>query len=279
MQDGGHLDLFKRFHAREKKDWPITVPKTKSIMKQLMRAICHMHLGAKVVHRDIKPENIIMNEMKSDVMVYVCDFDTARIMPKKHYCRGMCGTFPFMAPEVVLEDMYDPFAADIWSMAMVFLELACCLSVLRKALGLSPHEKGDSRQERARKEKAMTGKIYECFREAKSSHALIDWYVRKDLQSLKDYMTVLSDGMLNVHFRQRWTDEKVQEVSDELVTSSNSSSEETSALKELSSDPDRTSHQLPLLRLGSRVRPGNSTQTSNDCVAYDSAPSFLFGFP
>jgi serine/threonine protein kinase len=218
MQDGGHLDLYKRLRAREQKEWLLTVPKTESVMKQLMDAICHMHSGPQVVHRDIKPENIIISETKSEVRLFVSDFDTARIMTNRCYCRGICGTFPFFAPEVVLENKYDPYAADIWSTGMVFLELVCCLSVLKKALGLIASDKKDSRQERARKEKAMTGKIYECFSDANTSHALLDWYVRQDLKCLKEYMIALVDGMLNVHHEQRWTQAEVKEAADKLNT-------------------------------------------------------------
>ena len=60
-------------------------------------------------------------------MFLFSDFDTAMVATSGvdtscYGGGGAAGTFPFVAPEATLQPRYNPFPADIWSMAIVFLE-------------------------------------------------------------------------------------------------------------------------------------------------------------
>lgn len=103
--------------------------------KQLIRGIAYMH-SMGIAHRDIKPENLLLNE---DGQLKITDFGVSDIVVKpggeKRKCHGMCGSEPYMAPEVHLQKgngfsqssltvEYDGFPLDIWSCGIVYVCLA-----------------------------------------------------------------------------------------------------------------------------------------------------------
>jgi hypothetical protein len=130
MEDGGPVDLYKCLRTHELQRDPLSLHKASTLIQQALTVICHMHLGPKVVHRDIKPENIVVRETPHDIIMKICDFDLARIMPEPRLSTFVGGTFPFMAPEMLKDTAYAPFPADIWSMAIVFLEILGFCGVL-----------------------------------------------------------------------------------------------------------------------------------------------------
>jgi serine/threonine protein kinase len=93
-------------------------------------AVNHLHrLG--IIHRDIKLENVML---KDDGRVVLGDFDLAVRLPVKapgspalrrafgaFKTRGVCGTLPYMAPEV-LRNMEYSYAVD-WFAYGVFLHV------------------------------------------------------------------------------------------------------------------------------------------------------------
>ena len=71
-----------------------------------------------LVHRDLKPENLLLDENGE---VRLCDFgwcvkcdDGAR--------STFCGTFEYMAPEIINENCYDK-SIDVWSLGVLLYEL------------------------------------------------------------------------------------------------------------------------------------------------------------
>ena len=59
-------------------------------------------------------------------MIKISDFGTATVfMAKGKYYQSntMCGTFPYMAPEVYNQKSYWPDKADIWSCGIVLVAL------------------------------------------------------------------------------------------------------------------------------------------------------------
>merc|ERR1712232_93438 len=56
---------------------------------------------------------------------------------RQGFLRTRCGTMPFMAPEVLLEPYYEGCLADVWSVAVVCLELFCGIGVLEKVFNCS----------------------------------------------------------------------------------------------------------------------------------------------
>eukprot|EP00429_Kryptoperidinium_foliaceum_P032208 CAMPEP_0176140202 /NCGR_PEP_ID=MMETSP0120_2-20121206/71259_1 /TAXON_ID=160619 /ORGANISM="Kryptoperidinium foliaceum, Strain CCMP 1326" /LENGTH=204 /DNA_ID=CAMNT_0017476251 /DNA_START=68 /DNA_END=679 /DNA_ORIENTATION=+ len=97
-----------------------------SIAAQISAAICHLHIEADVCHRDIKPENVSVSEGEGGRMhVRLFGFELSVVQPKGETCK----TMPFVAPEVILagKQGHDGKAADMWSLGILLLEIACGL--------------------------------------------------------------------------------------------------------------------------------------------------------
>jgi hypothetical protein len=213
MEDGGDRDLYKRLKQREA-DRPLGVNKAASIISQLMDSLCHLHLKAGIVHRDIKPENIIITE-KADgsIVPKLTDFDTSRFARAGHTrCDGIVGTFPFMAPETAFGAKYDPFATDVWSMGLVFLEVLCKTDILCKALSLRPSSKVQTRPARRSLEKSQLETIHAYFSQPDKIKNLLNMFCRLELAALKDNAKVLLGGMLNAVPENRWETSVIEEA-------------------------------------------------------------------
>ena len=88
---------------------------SKIIFKQLIETLQYIHfLG--VVHRDIKPDNILL-ELNNTIKI--CDFGISKEIKKGQLLKDSCGTPAFVAPEILLDEPYDPFPTDIWSSGVV----------------------------------------------------------------------------------------------------------------------------------------------------------------
>jgi serine/threonine protein kinase len=209
MEDGGLRNLYTFLKYYETKQLPLGTRKAKSILTQCKEALCHMHLGPKIVHRDIKPENIMIAEAADGVKVKLCDFDLAQIMQKKGTCKAICGTYPFMAPDVMHGEPHDPFAADIWSLAVVFLEVLCRLQVLTKVIHNGRLPPRHSHDERVK----MTLTIGNHFEQPKSVQNLFEAHIRPELKEhLLGPMVTLLGGMMIVDVAKRWTAKRLAAV-------------------------------------------------------------------
>lgn len=75
-----------------------------------------------LAHRDIKLDNCVMT---TDNVVKLIDFGTATVFhyPGKAHtpATGIVGSDPYLAPEVLSKDKYDPRKTDVWSVAIIFL--------------------------------------------------------------------------------------------------------------------------------------------------------------
>jgi serine/threonine protein kinase len=213
MEDGGPVDLYKCLRAHEIGGVPLGSAKAEKVILEAAKAVCHLHLGPKIVHRDIKPENIIARETPEDITVKLCDFDLARIMPKAGKSSFLGGTFPFMAPEMLEQQSYDPFPTDIWSLGIVCLEVLCCCGVLAKALAFPRLANYDPN--RKAKEKAMTKDISNLFVESGSLNLLLGKFHAGGLGDLvKGPIAEILDnhkGMLCVEASKRMTAVKLRE--------------------------------------------------------------------
>jgi hypothetical protein len=214
LEDGGGMDLFKRLVRCEQQNLPLGVHKTTGIITQVMSALSHLHLGPKVAHRDVKPENLIVAETADNVTVKLADFDAAQFVPKGGVCRGITGTFPFMAPEVMCGKRYDPLAADVWSLGAVSLEVLCRLHIMKKALNLYAHRNVSKRQG----EKLMMEKIYIFLRYGGSASKLVERFMRPELNMIKGDAQTLQEATLNVIPEQRWTADDMSVAKTTLFT-------------------------------------------------------------
>ena len=88
-----------------------------SLFIQILNAVCFLHEN-NLLHRDIKPENILLHDK---TQIKLCDFGTCN----ENFIGNrntICGTFEYMAPEIIKEKSYDK-SVDVWSLGVVLFEL------------------------------------------------------------------------------------------------------------------------------------------------------------
>jgi len=86
-----------------------------------------------VAHRDLKPENVVVSETSS--LVKIVDFGCAVSLRQGKLHRGVCGTMPFMSPEVMCGGHYDPSKVDSWAWALLVIEMTIGVSKFGEVLG------------------------------------------------------------------------------------------------------------------------------------------------
>lgn len=130
--EGGSLDdLIKQ-------NGPVRPPTLYNYCYQILTALKHCH-DLKISHSDIKPANVLIDKNKR---LKLADFGLSKgFSPKliaeegnnKNYLHGKNGEIltkkfggskPYMSPELIQLNAYDPFKADIWSLGVTFYQLA-----------------------------------------------------------------------------------------------------------------------------------------------------------
>jgi hypothetical protein len=217
MEDAGPMDLNKQLILHEKKEFLLTLEVLSSICKQCIDGLHHLHTQMKMVHCDVKPENIIVkyHQARRIFVAKYADFDTARIVTDGVQFRGVRGTFPFMAPEVFVST-WDPFLADIWSLAFVLLEILCHRNVVTRIVlplphGSCPRSARDERVEDRKKADIRNSVkvIQEFFDNSANIGRLLRDRLRTECKDSLDSVRPLLQGMTSVRVDQRWTVEKV----------------------------------------------------------------------
>lgn len=103
----------------------ISWPQRLSMALDAARGLAFLH-AKHIIHRDVKSKNLLLDVNKK---VKLCDFGFARTFVSKQPKRmTICGTEPYMAPEVILQDAYD-HKADVFSYGLVLAELITGLKV------------------------------------------------------------------------------------------------------------------------------------------------------
>nr|KAF6426416.1 hypothetical protein HJG59_009124 [Molossus molossus] len=98
---------------------PMTEEEARHTFRQVISALqyCHQY---HIVHRDLKPENILLDRDKN---VKVADFGfSAQITQETPLLSKICGTFPYMAPEMLLFELYNE-KVDFWSIGVVLSQM------------------------------------------------------------------------------------------------------------------------------------------------------------
>ncbi|KAJ3674124.1 hypothetical protein LUZ60_006116 [Juncus effusus] len=120
MVDGGSLDsiLRRRGHT------PFPEPALAIITRHALLGLSHLH-SLKIVHRDLKPANLLLS---SSGEIKIADFGVGKILRRAlDPCLSYVGTAAYMSPErfdpETYSGDYDPYAADVWSLGIVILEL------------------------------------------------------------------------------------------------------------------------------------------------------------
>ncbi|KIK59778.1 hypothetical protein GYMLUDRAFT_74223 [Collybiopsis luxurians FD-317 M1] len=115
-------------------------PEIYCVFRQICEGVEYLHsLG--LAHRDLKLDNCVMT---TDNVVKLIDFGTATVF---HYpgktthtkAKGVVGSDPYLAPEVLTDDEYDARKTDVWSVAVIFL----CM-ILRRFPWKCPDVKNDA---------------------------------------------------------------------------------------------------------------------------------------
>lgn len=114
-------------------------PEIYCVFRQICDGVEYLHeMG--LAHRDLKLDNCVMT---SNNVVKLIDFGTATVFhyPGKSHtpATGIVGSDPYLAPEVLSEESYDPRKTDVWSVAIIFL----CM-VLRRFPWKIPDPKTDA---------------------------------------------------------------------------------------------------------------------------------------
>lgn len=85
---------------------------------QTCRAMQYMH-HKNIMHRDLKPENILLD---AGYNIKVCDFGWSAEFNESVPRETLCGTFEYMAPEVLLRKKQTT-KTDVWALGILLYEL------------------------------------------------------------------------------------------------------------------------------------------------------------
>ena len=113
-------------------------PEIYCVFRQICEGVDYLH-SIGLAHRDLKLDNCVMTTSN---VVKLIDFGTATVFhyPGKKLTKasGIVGSDPYLAPEVLTDETYDPRKTDVWSVAIIFL----CM-VLRRFPWTIPDPKTD----------------------------------------------------------------------------------------------------------------------------------------
>lgn len=87
--------------------------------KQIMQVLVYLH-SLNIAHRDIKLDNI---EFSDNNTIQFTGFGLSKIQKEGDLLLTSCGTLVYAAPEVIKEEPYDGYKADIWSAGIVLFAL------------------------------------------------------------------------------------------------------------------------------------------------------------
>jgi len=213
MEHGGPENLYRRLLSRTKPNSsgelrPLSCEKVLSIVTQALAAVSHLHLGPRVCHRDLKPENFILADAPEALKLKLADFNFAAVCGRgKELCSAFCGTPPFIAPEVVLANAYDGFAADIWSLGVVLLEVFCGLRCLDQAVKLPEMTPGTNQRSVAL---ASAQRIVAYFEQQGAAERLFASAVLPELRDVSGSCGPLISHALKVSVQDRCTSSQLR---------------------------------------------------------------------
>nr|XP_058959752.1 testis-specific serine/threonine-protein kinase 3-like [Pocillopora verrucosa] len=107
------------------KRYKLTENEAKAMFKSIVDGVLYCHKKG-VTHRDLKLENILLSEENEPI---VTDFGFARYIgaasDQRTRSRTFCGSYAYVAPEILQGIPYDGMASDVWSLGVVLYTLLC----------------------------------------------------------------------------------------------------------------------------------------------------------
>jgi serine/threonine protein kinase len=97
----------------------LAVSEVRKIFGQVCEGIQALH-AHNVAHLDIKLENIMLDQ---DENVVIIDFGLAEV--GRSSITRFCGSYAYVAPELLMEAPYNPYKADCWSLGVLLFVLLC----------------------------------------------------------------------------------------------------------------------------------------------------------
>jgi len=108
-----HGNLYSYMHRKK----TLTDKEVFKFFYQTCLAIDYLHQN-NIIHRDLKPENLLLDK---DFNIKVCDFGWSAYHISQER-KTFCGTYEYMAPEIVNKKTYD-YRVDIWALGILLFEL------------------------------------------------------------------------------------------------------------------------------------------------------------
>ena len=106
LEYAGGGDLLQLLRSRGK----LSENEARPIFRQIIDAVSACH-KEEIIHRDIKLDNILLNEEMT--LIKLCDFGVSRLAKPGSKINEQCGTPAYLAPEIIVNEGYEPFFVDI----------------------------------------------------------------------------------------------------------------------------------------------------------------------
>jgi calcium-dependent protein kinase len=110
MEYMGGGELFQRLAQCKRYSEEMAV----DLCRMMLSAVAYLH-GKRIIHRDLKLENFLYEEGSDNVKLV--DFGLAKLFDRDSTLSEYCGTFCYMAPEVLTQSYTEK--ADMWSMGVI----------------------------------------------------------------------------------------------------------------------------------------------------------------
>ena len=91
----------------------------KFLFKQIIEGLGYIH-SKSILHRDIKLDNILLDGLGR---VKIADFGVSKLVQRGEVMREQCGTPAYIAPEIIRDQGYTGFKADLWSAGVVLFAM------------------------------------------------------------------------------------------------------------------------------------------------------------
>ncbi|NWW98994.1 CHK1 kinase, partial [Caloenas nicobarica] len=107
-------ELFDRIEP----DIGMPEPDAQRFFQQLIAGVVYLH-GIGITHRDLKPENLLLDERDN---LKISDFGLATVFKhngRERLLNKMCGTLPYVAPELLRRHEFRAEPVDVWACGVV----------------------------------------------------------------------------------------------------------------------------------------------------------------